>query len=220
MEISRLLLLALLAAALSSIARADGAPDPHMTPIGGTGSIILNSPTDPAFTFSYVPGVTATEDCSIAAIGGTEGDTCIDPAQTEFVNNSGQTWIALTIDITANPDNIAFGCLDSVNDPYFLSCTATTLSDGDAGLIFSGTNASHPGILSALAGSCDSEEGCTGQFLDDGTVRGWDFAILTDITGTIGDPFTAQGSASVAPEPSALVLALVGGAFIFLRKRS
>jgi hypothetical protein len=217
MKVSRLLLVVFLAAASSSLALADGTSDPHMGPIGGTGSIILNSPTDPAFTFSYAAGVTPTVNC--ADFGGTDGNTCIDPSLTEFVNNSGETWTSLTIDITSSTGGLTFGCLAAVSDPYFTTCASTTLSDGDQGVIFSGTDATHGGILPAT--SC-GEEGCSGPTIDDSDILAYDFSILTDVTDATaqGDSFTAVGTANTVPEPPAIFLVLAGAAVLFLLKRS
>ena len=216
MKISRLLLPVFLTVASSSIALADSTSDPHMQPIGGSGSIILTSPTDPDFTFSYTEGVTPTVDCG--NYGGTEGDTCIDPSRTEFINDSGETWTSLTIDITQSSGGLTFGCLDAVSDPYFLNCTATTLADGDQGVVFSGTDASHPGILAA---SYCGEEGCYGPSLDDTEILGYDFSILTDVSDALasGDSFSAEGTATV-PEPPTIFLFLAGGVLLLLLKRS
>src|SRR5882762_6284258 len=94
----------------SSLAMADSV-DPKFVPIGGGGSIILNSPNDPAFTFSYLFGVTQTVDCGqVSGSFSDAGFTCIDPANTntEFVNNSGKAWNSLTLEFTSITGGLAF----------------------------------------------------------------------------------------------------------------
>jgi hypothetical protein len=221
MKISRLLLLALLAAAYSSVAFADGTSDPKMGPIGGGGSIILTSPNDPAFTFSYTapnpanntPG-TPTVNCGL--YGGSWKDTCINPKLTDFLNDSGETWTSITIDITASTGGLTFSCLN-VPDPYFTTCTPETLANGTTALLFSGIDATHPGILSA---SCVNEEGDLNSECNCQVTTADDFSILTDVTGATapGDSFTVQGTAGV-PESSTLWLTLIGGVLLIFLKR-
>ena len=58
----------------ANIALADGAGDPRFQTIGGGHSIVLASPTDPAFQVNYAAGVTPLGTCEL---GGTEGGSCI-----------------------------------------------------------------------------------------------------------------------------------------------
>jgi hypothetical protein len=216
MKISRWLLVPVLVALSASAAMADSI-DPRFVPIGGGGSIILNSPTDPAFQISFTKnGTVGTVDCGL--FGGPEGDLCIDPAATEFVNNTGQTWTSITLEITQQSAGLVFAALDNAIDPYFANAASGFLNNGNAFVTFFGIDATHPGILPAT--SCNFELGCTGPTANDGTLL-YDFAILTDVGDMVdGQSFTVQGTATTtASEPPTILLALTGGLFLVLKKR-
>ena len=223
MKMARWLLVVALAGLTVSVARADSV-DPRFVPIGGGGSIILNSPTDPAFQISFTRnGDANTVDCGQFS-GALSDQRCIDPALTEFVNNTGQTWDSITLEITSNPDDLFFAALTEVADPYFANSESGTLDNGNAFVRFFGIDATHPGILPAF--SCpDGPSTCTGPTQGEGefgTLLLYDFAILADINDmTDGQSFTAQGTATTvsAPEPTTGLLALAGGLLLFILKR-
>jgi hypothetical protein len=203
-----------------SIAMADSV-DPKFVPIGGTGSIILTSPTDPAFQISFTKnGNVGTVDCG--SFGGPSDDRCINPHNTEFVNFSHQTWSAITLEITHQSLGLVFSTLDNAIDPYFAHSAFGHLENGDAFVTFFGIDSTHPGILSA--DSCTPQiEGppiCSGPTANDGTLRLYDFSVLSDVNDMRnGQSFTAQGTATPVPEPATVLLALVGGLLLFLFKR-
>ena len=203
----------------SCVVMADGIGDPKFTPIGGTGSTILTSPTDPLFKITYTAGTTPTVACS--AFGGTSENVCI---LDDFINNSEVAWKAIQFAITSATAGLSFTADNSL-DPYFTSAAVSTNTLGETVLSFSGTDATHPGILAAT--SCTSGEGgvvCTGPFIDDTGIKAFDFGILVDVNDALktGDSFTAQGTATPTPEPSTLVLLLAGGVslFFFYLKKS
>ena len=204
----------------SSVAKADGI-DPRFVPIGGSGSIILTSPTDPAFQISFTKnGTVGTVDCG--SFGGPAGDLCIDPSMTEFVNLTHQTWTSITLEITQQSAGLFFAALDNSVDPYFANSASGTLSNGDAFVTFFGIDANHPGILSA--DSCpDGPHTCTGPSVplgEFGSLLLYDFSVLSDVSDmTDGQSFTAQGTATTATEPATALLALAGGLLLFFFKR-
>ena len=224
MNISRWFLSLILIGLTSSIAMADSV-DPKFVPIGGGGSIILNSPTDPAFTFSYLFGATQTVDCGqVDGSFSDAGFTCIDPANTEFVNNSGRAWTSLTLEFTGISGGLIFSPTDNANfiDPYFNNSASGINEDGNPFVTFFGIDEGHPGIL---PGTCSGFEivtctGPTGTF-NDQTVLYYDFSILADVTDAqhTGDAFTARGTATAVPEPPTGLLALGAGLLLFLFKR-
>ena len=201
----------------SCVVMADGIGDPKFVPIGGGGSTILTSPTDPLFQITYTAGTTPTVACG--AFGGTSGNTCI---LNEFINDSGVAWKAIQFVITSATAGLMFTADNSL-DPYFTSDTVTTNTSGETVLSFFGTNATHPGILAAT--SCTSGDEvvvCSGPFIDDTGIPAFDFGILVDVNDALtkGDSFTAQGTATPTPEPSTLLLLLAGGVVLFFLKRS
>ncbi len=220
MHISRWFLGLILLALSSSIALADSV-DPKFVPIGGTGSIILTSPTDPAFTFSFTQSASSgTVDCG--TYGGPSGDACINPLNTEFVNNSGVTWGSITLVVTDQSSGLLFTALNNAIDPYFASSSTGTEDNGDQFVTFSGIDAEHPGILPAFG--C-GEEGCSGP-TEGGDDTGipltllYDFSILADVSDMAnGQSFTVQGFATTVPEPPAVLLALGGGLLLIFIKR-
>jgi hypothetical protein len=222
MTISRWFFSLILLGLSSSIAMADSV-DPKFVPIGGGGSIILNSPTDEAFQFSFTRGTDQTVDCG--AHGGPSDDACINPANTRFVNNSGQTWISVTLEITqhnnAGGPALTFTALDNSIDPYFNNSTFGINEAGNPFVTFFGIDENHPGILPAT--SCTGFEivTCTGptEIFNDQTTLLYDFSILADVNEmTAGQSFTAQGTATV-PEPATVLLALGGGLlFVFFKR--
>jgi hypothetical protein len=225
MNFSRWFLTLILLGFSSSIAMADSV-DPKFVPIGGGGSIILHSPNDPAFTFSYLFGATQTVDCG--QVSGSFSDsrfTCIDPAHTntEFVNNSGKAWTSLTLEFTSITGGLTFSPTDNANfiDPYFNN-SASGISEvtGNPFVTFFGIDATHPGILAAFGCDGQSCSGPTGTF-NDQTVLYYDFSILADVTDAqhAGDAFTLRGSATAVPEPPTVLLALGAGLLLFLFKR-
>ena len=227
MKIARWFLVVALALFSVSLAKADGI-DPRFVPIGGNNSIIINSLNDfSAFTFSYTFGTTATVDCGqVAGTFSDSGLTCIDPTQTEldFINNTGQTWTSITLELVNVTGGLTFtGINDPVLDPYFLSTASGILQNGNPFVTFFGTDATHQGILSAF-GCPDGPSTCTGptrSFDEFGSLKLYEFSILTDVTDAQhqGDSFTAKGSATAAPEPASLLLALAGGLILLVFKR-
>lgn len=232
MNISRWLFSLLLLGLSASIAMADSV-DPKFVPIGGTGSIVINSLADfSPLTFSYQQGVTQTVDCGqVSGSFSDAGFTCIKPfdpetetgTMTEFVNNTGQTWTSLTLEFVnvVDPSGVlVFSPTGNANfiDPYFNNSTfGINEASGNPFVTFFGIDANHPGILAAFG--CDGDS-CSGPIAEDGT-RLYDFAILADVTDAEkvpGSAFTAQGSATV-PEPPTVLLALGGGLLLFLFKR-
>jgi hypothetical protein len=222
MNISRSCLALIVLGLTASISMADSV-DPRFMPIGGGGSIVLTSPTDPAFTFSYLFGTTPTVDCG--GSGGPSGDQCINPLATEFVNNSHVTWTAVTLEITehspSGTSGLTFSPLDTVSDPYFVNAESGILEDGNPFVRFFGTDATHPGILPAFG--CDGNS-CSGPTSGENPVLLlYDFSILSDVQDAQfqGASFTVQGSATTAvPEPPAALLALGGGLLLLFFKRS
>lgn len=224
MNVSRWFLALIILGLSSSIAMADSV-DPKFVPIGGTGSIILTSPTDPAFQISFIRnGNVGTVDCG--SFGGPSDDRCINPDNTEFVNFSHQTWSAITLEITHQSLGLVFSTLNNDIDPYFAHSAFGLLENGDAFVTFFGIDSTHPGILSA--DSCTPQiEGppiCTGPTANDGALRLYDFSVLSDVNDMgDGQSFTAQGTAqgttTPVPEPATVLLALVGGLLLFLFKR-
>lgn len=217
MKIARWLLVVAFAAFSVSMAKADSV-DPRFVPIGGNNSVILTSPTDAAFQISFTrDGNMGTVGCG-TFLGSISDDQCIDPANTSFINFTGQTWDSITLEITQHTDDLVFNTLDNSIDPYFANAESGVLENGNAFVRFFGIDATHPGIQSAT--SCDIEFGCTGP--TQGDLLLYDFAILADISDMAnGDSFTAQGTATIAsaPEPASILLALVGGLILFVFKR-
>jgi len=221
MNFSRLLLAIVLLGFSSSIALADSV-DPKFVPIGGTGSIILDSPTDPAFQFSFTKnGSTGTVDCG--SFGGPSDNQCIDPHQTEFVNNSGKTWTSVTLEVTQQSAGLLFTAFDNANsiDPYFNNSASGFLDNGHAFVSFFGLDETHQGIQPAF-GCPDGPITCTGPTQGEGSslLRLYDFSILSDVTDMLdGQSFTVQGTATTVPEPPAILLALGVGLLLLLFKR-
>ena len=220
MNFSRWFLSLILLGLSSSLAMADSV-DPKFVPIGGGGSIILDSPTDPAFQFSFTKnGSVGTVGCG--SFGGPSDNQCINPSNTEFVNNSGQAWNSITLEVTQQSLGLLFTAFDNANaiDPYFNNSASGFLLNGNAFVTFFGTDETHPGILSAY--SCpDGPSTCTGptQGEGEGQLLLYDFAILSDVTDMAdGQSFTVQGTATV-PEPATVLLALGAGLLLFLFKR-
>jgi len=225
MNFSRWFLALILFGLLSSVATADSV-DPKFVPIGGTGSIILTSPNDPAFTFSYLSGVTPTVDCGqVSGSFSDSGFTCIDPASTntEFVNNSGRAWTSLTLEFTNVIGALTFSPTDNADfiDPYFNnSVSGIDELTGTPFVTFFGIDGTHPGILPAFGCDGPSCSGPTGTF-NDQPVRYYDFSILADVSDAQhpGDAFTLRGSATAVPELPTVLLALGAGLLLFLFKR-
>lgn len=224
MNSSRWFLSLILLGLSSSMAMADSV-DPKFVPIGGTGSIILGSPTDPAFTFSYAFGFTQTVDCGqVDGSFSDAGFTCIDPAHTntEFVNNSGRAWTSLTLEFTGISGDLIFSPTDNANfiDPYFNNSTSGINEAGNPFVTFFGIDEGHPGILAAFGCDGESCSGPTGTF-NDHPVLYYDFSILADVTDAqhTGDAFTTRGTATAVPEPPTGLLALGAGLLLFLFKR-
>lgn len=203
----------------ANIALADGAGDPRFQTIGGGHSIVLTSPTDPAFQVNYAAGET-TGTCEL---GGTEGGSCI---LVDFINNSGVTWSGIAITITGFTGNITQESFtgDNVADPYFASFVQTTNALGQTVMSWSGIDEAHPGILPAT--SCDGDV-CDGPFFPGGgdfPVPEFDFGILVNVSDALqsGDSFTSQGTATPVPEPKSIFLTLAGAALLglYLSKRA
>lgn len=204
-------------------ALADGIPDPHFIPIGGTGSTIITQDNLGALQFSFIQGTTATESCnsvpgSPASFG---ADTCINHNVTEFVNDTGATWTSITFKFpTFSPGSLVFkdATDNAAFDPYFAHSTSG-ISDGTPFVTFFGTDATHPGIESAT--SCG--DGCVGpsETFNDSTIYLFDFSMLTDIqdilnAGITNAQFDAKGSVTEAPEPPTFLLFVAGLVFLFL----
>jgi hypothetical protein len=195
-------------------------PDPRFVPGGGGGSIILNSPTDPNFQFSFTKnGTVGTVDCGAFDPNLSDsGLECINPAQTSFINDSGQTWVSLTLSFpTFSPSTLTFTPFENEFDPYFTTATSG-VTGGVPFVTFSGTNATHPGIQSAT--SC-IEDSCSGPPPLSSGASSFDFYILADVTDMAdGNSFSAQGSATVAtPEPATIFLLAPILAFLWLLRR-
>jgi hypothetical protein len=212
----------------SSAALADGIPDPGFGLAGGHTTTVLNFPTDPAFTFSYVGGVTPTTDCGNVNSAFIDlGRTCIDPTHTnlDFINNSGKTWTSLTLEFTKiSPSTLAFFATDNANfiDPYFNNSRSGILGNGDPFVTFFGIDSTHPGILPATSCTTHIEAPpttpCTGPSADNGTLL-YDFEVIADVSDSVlTGNWTSTGSATV-PEPPTVLLALAGGLLLFLLKR-
>ena len=208
----------------ANIALADGAGDPKFQTIGGGHSIILNSVTDPNFVINYnssgqyPQGVTPPTlgDCTLG--GNPSSDTCL---LVDFINNTGQTWKGISFLLSGVSGPLVFTA-DNTADPYFTTESVSTV-DGQTLISFFGFDETHHGILPADPGSCNSESGCTGPYLNGGDgPPAFDFGILVDVTDALaaGDAFTATGTASV-PEPKSIVLMLAGAALLglFFSKR-
>jgi hypothetical protein len=223
MSISRLFLGLLLVGLTSSIAMADSS-DPRMGLIGGTNSEIINPTNLGDFQFSFTRnGDSNTIDCGTK--GGPSEDVCIDPAFTSFINHTGQTWSSITLTFT-QPQNqgLTFTLLENADalDPYFTSSTQGIDANNNPFVTFFGIDATHPGIQSAFAESCnDGPHTCDGPTANDGTLLLYDFAILGDVSDMgNGQTFAAQGTFTTVSEPSTVLLALAGGfALLFLKRR-
>jgi hypothetical protein len=201
----------------SSVALADGIPDPGFGLAGGHTTTVLTSPTDPAFAIDYLFGTTTTAVCGPPYSGHA---ACF---SADFINDTGRTFTSISFDITAHTPGLVFSC-NNAGDPYFDNCNSTTDPiTGDPVITFSGTT-THPGILPAT--SCTTHlEGppttpCSGPS-NDSEVLLYDFAVINDVTDaqTAGDFYHAQGSATL-PEPPSVLLVLAGGMLLFLFKRS
>jgi hypothetical protein len=225
MYISRWILGLILLGVLSSGAKADSV-DPKFVPIGGCCSVVINSMNDfSAFTFGYQFGTTATTDCgNVHNSFFDQGRTCIDPTHTNlsFINNTGHTWTSLTLEFTKISGLLIFSPTANANtiDPYYNNSTFGIDPITENPFVrFFGLDATHPGILPAFG--CEGNS-CSGPTANDGQLRLYDVGILADVSDAqhVGDAFTANGTATAAPEPATVLLALAGGLLLFLFKRT
>jgi hypothetical protein len=138
----------------------------------------------------------------------------------DFINSVGQT--AVELDLTevtgvggtpVTPFDLQFQC-DPAN-VFFNNCTPQTLTATNE-VRFFGLDDSHGGILNAPADTITCIEGDCST-----TVTLADFGIAVDATGlAVNHNFFFEGSLVVTPEPSTVLLLLVGVGFLFLFRRA
>jgi hypothetical protein len=193
---------------IPSAARADGA-DPKVKLQGGGGSTGLFSPTDPNFSFTVY--------------GGTS------PQSFDFINATGQVAGEVDLLITPNPD--ISGLIFTVDSPneYFTDASVSTLFTGQTLISFFGLNTCdgcYDGLPFATDLSSVKDCGDGVPWDCSTTTAGADFQVVVEDTGgdLLGLPsgeevFSVTGSLVPTPEPSTILLVLVGGVLVFLSKR-
>jgi len=187
---------------------ADGT-DPVFKLSGGGGSDVL---TSDSFTFTVDPAQEIT--CG--------SDVCV---SLDFINFTGATVTKLNLFADAA---FTFSC-DPTGNPYFNNCTPQSPTGGPTLLSFFGTDATHPGILSAGSVTCGNEDdgdGIDGDSDDTNCTANngskSDFNIIIDLgtKGAITSPFTVDGTLIPAAEPGTLVLVFAAGLGFLALKRS
>ena len=209
MKISRWLLVAVVLGLMSSAAMADTI-DPQVKLIGGGGSTGLFSLNDPNFAF--------------AVYGGTS------PQTFDFINATGQLVgeVDLLITLFSNTPALTF-TVDPAN-PYFTDASVTTLGTGQTLIRFFGLNTSERGYGGLPFATDLPNPGSCGdgvQYCYTNT-PGADFLVaFADNPGTTDlstlpsyEGFNVTGTLVATPEPSTMLLILVGMGLLVLLKRS
>jgi hypothetical protein len=184
-----------------STALADGITDPGVRlKCPGCGSTVLNSST---FFFTVLGGFDETVNTFdfINAVGPTAGELRL----TEVISPTNPTPVF--------PFDLSFICDPS--NPFFTNCTPQTLTATNE-VRFFGLNADHGGILNAPADTITCGDSCST------TVTLADFAIAVSALDLAkGHNVTIEGVlVAETPEPSAVLLVLVGMVFLFLFRRT
>jgi hypothetical protein len=207
MKISRWWLVALLLGLMSSAAMADGV-DPQVKLIGGGTSTGLFSLNDPNFSFTVY--------------GGTS------PQNFDFINATGQLVgeVDLLVSLLAQTPALTF-TVDPSN-PYFTNATVTTLDTGQTLIRFFGLNTGELGYGGLpFATDLPSPDSCDGVHSCFTNTPGADFIVqFADNPGTTDlstlpstEGFNVVGTLVAAPEPSTMLLVLVGVAMLALLKK-
>jgi hypothetical protein len=207
MKISRWLLVAVVLGLVSSAAMADGI-DPQVKLKGGSGSTGLFSLTDPNFSFTVNGGAS--------------------PQPFYFINATGQLVgeVDLLITLIGGTPPLTF-TVDPAN-PYFTDASVTTLDTGQTLIRFFGLNTGDFGYGGLpFATDLPSPENCDGIHSCFTETPGADFAVAfadnpgtLDLTNLPADQgFTVQGTLVATPEPSTMLLVLVGVVLLLLLKR-
>jgi hypothetical protein len=187
---------------------ADGT-DPVFKLSGGGSSDVLTSDT---FTFTVDPAQEFT--CG--------ADVCV---SLDFINFTGATVTQLNLFANAP---FTFSC-DPTGDPYFNNCTPQSATTGPTLLSFFGTDATHPGILSAGSVTCGNDDDSDGPDNDsddtnctasNGSASDFDVIIDLGTKGAITTAFTVDGTLVPAAEPGTLVLVFAAGLGFLALKRS
>lgn len=209
MKISRWLLVAVLSGLVSSAAMADTI-DPQVKLKGGSGSTGLFSLTDPNFSFTVNGGTSAQREF-------------------DFINATNQLVgeVDLLITLIADTPPLTF-TVDPAN-PYFTDASVTTLGTGQTLIRFFGLNTGELGygglpFATDLPSpeSCDGIDGCSTE------TPGADFAVAfadnpdtTDLSGLpTNEGFNVTGTLVATPEPSTMLLVLVGVVLLVFLKKS
>jgi hypothetical protein len=168
---------------------------------------------DPVFKITKGPLSTPVTNGTFTFTADNSTGTTTQDFPLDFVNQSGFTAISLTLSFIVSPLDLVIS-VDNTGDPFFT--TATLIPPSKLGglytIFFSGTDETHPGILSQ---DCSGGDGDT----DDCVGGGADFII--DITGVPPGGFIS-GTGSLMPEPStglSLVLGMAGIALAFRKMR-
>jgi PEP-CTERM motif len=177
----------------SSTALADAITDPgvKLKPPPG-GSTPLFTPDDPNFTLNVAAGPSTI------------------PQLFDFINEIGRTAIGVNLNLisengsSSGSFNLLFTC-DNSADPYFTTCSPGLTPTKTTLISFFGLDpeASKNGIPSCIGESCS------------GTAADFEFAVINDTAS----PFILRGHLLV-PEPSTVLLLLVGVGFLFLFRRA
>jgi hypothetical protein len=207
MKAVRFLLVLAVLGLSSSVVLADST-DPRMKLQQAAGSTGLFSPNDANFSFDVH--------------GGTS------PQEFDFINATGLTATAVDLLITPFSNNtvtLAFAC--AAPNVYFLNCSPTTPQTGQTLITFFNPN-DGPGGFGGIPFATDltSPDQCDGIENCSTTTPGADFGVVaedlpgtSDLTNLPADQgFHVQGRL-IVPEPSAIFLALAGGALLALLKR-
>lgn len=207
MKTIRFLLVLAVLVLSSDLARADSS-DPQMKLQQATRSTGLFSPSDPNFAFDVHGGIS--------------------PQEFDFINATGLTATAVDLLVTPFSNNtatLAFACV--APNVYFLDCSPTTPQTGQTLIRFFNPNHGEGGFGGIpFATDLTSPDQCDGIANCSTTTPGADFGVVvedlagtTDLSGLPSDQgFHVQGRLEV-PEPSTILLALMGGVLIFLSRR-
>jgi hypothetical protein len=201
MKMRRVFFPAFLLLVSASLAQADSVQDPVIHMEGGGGSTVLNTLNDPAFTFTFTQ---------------VSSGTLIQSVFVDFINNTGFQ-IARVNTTYTDTVPLNFSCV--AGNIYFNNCspqTPTPLSPGGSLLVsYFGLDDTHSGIPTAGGVTCFEGGDCVANNPNA------DFAYFITVGDVpYGGSFTFTGTLIPTPEPSAILLVLVGGALALLFQRS